>query len=673
MLLSLAVVTTMTSCEDFLDQEPQNSISPNSYYKNESQIEACVNVFYGLLTSHGGPYGTFAYDTNTDNQFGTWGDGMYATGAWKVSLDGGWDWGNVRNINYQLNTILDRFNSGQLSGNIDNIKPYIGELYFFRALQYFNMLQSYGDLPIVKDALPDDEAALVAASVRMPRNEVARFILEDLDNAATYMKDNFSTRHTRISPDVAQLLRSRVALYEGSWLTNFAGTPFVPNGPEWPGKKKDYNAEYQFPTKDIKAEAKWFFTEAAKSAEAVAEKYKNKLVKNTGRIPQKASDPENPYFKLFGSTDMSGYPEVLLWREYSTTLGNTNSIEVAVERGNYDRGLTRSMVESFLMEDGKPIYAQHTGYSYSDMSIAKVRANRDPRLVIFLKEPGQINCFLNMDNKSGNMFVEVEPYPVLLNKADDMHYATGYTIRKGGTFDKAQAANYGSWVASITYRATEALLNYMEAEYMINKNINDGHIIEYWKIIRETAGFRGDAIDPMTTINATDMSKEVLDWGAYTAGKLLDDATLYNIRRERRCELMAEGLRSMDLHRWRSYDQMMTEKYHVEGFRLWNSDMTAWYSNPDDKSNYLEPKHYDKSSNAIVSSPELGNYVRPVETNLTAGNSYKDGLTWHMAHYLQPLPIRQFQLTASDHSSVDQSPLYQNPYWPTVADLPAEK
>lgn len=146
--------------------------------------------------------------------------------------------GNVRNINYQLNTILDRFNSGQLSGNIDNIKHYIGELYFFRALQYFNMLQSYGDLPIVKDALHDDEAALVAASVRMPRNEVARFILEDLDNAATYMKDNFSTRHTRISPDVAQLTRSRVALYEGSWLTNFAGTPFVPNGPEWPGKKK---------------------------------------------------------------------------------------------------------------------------------------------------------------------------------------------------------------------------------------------------------------------------------------------------------------------------------------------------------------------------------------------------------------------------------------------------
>nr|WP_278704103.1 RagB/SusD family nutrient uptake outer membrane protein [Bacteroides intestinalis] len=665
-LLLLTVGAAMTSCEDFLDQEPLNAISPESYYKNESHVEACANVFYGILPSHSGPYGTFGYDTGTDNQFGTWGDGMYATGLWKVGLDNGsYNWDNVRNINFQLNTILERFNNGQISGNADNIKHYIGEMYFFRALQYFNMLQSFGDLPIVKEAFPDDESILVAASQRMPRNQVARFILEDLDNALAYMKENFSARRTRISPDVVNLLKSRVALYEGSWLTNFAGTPFVPNGEGWPGKEKDYNAGYQFPAGSLEAEAKWFFQESAKAAEIVAEKHKGHLVKNTGNIPQSATDPENPYFKLFGNTDMSVYPEVLLWREFSSSLSIMNSIEVAVQRNNYDRGLTRSMVEGFLMEDGKPIYAQHNGYSYSDQTIAKVRANRDPRLVVFLKEPGQINCFLNMDNKSGNMYVEVEPKPELFEMVDDRHYSTGYVLRKGGTFDKAMAGNYTSWTASITYRATEALLNYIEAQYMISKNINDGHILEYWKLIRETAGFQGAAIDPNTTIGATDMSKEKLDWGAYTAGQLIDDVVLYNIRRERRCELMAEGLRSMDLHRWRSYDQMKNERYHVEGFHLWNSEMTSWYN--------FEPKHYDGSSSAIISSPIISEYVRPLEKNMTSGNSYKDGLTWHMAHYLQPLPIRQFQLTASDHVSVELSPLYQNPYWPTVVDHSAEK
>ena len=63
------------------------------------------------------------------------------------------------------------------------------------------------------------------------------------------------------------------------------------------------------------------------------------------------------------------------------------------------------------------------------------------------------------------------------------------------------------------------------------------------------------------------------------AGKLIDP-TLYNIRRERRCELMAEGLRYMDLMRWRAMDQMIATPYHIEGFKLWGS-MQEWYKNED--------------------------------------------------------------------------------------------
>ena len=78
---------------------------------------------------------------------------------------------------------------------------------------------------------------------------------------------------------------------------------------------------------------------------------------------------------------------------------------------------------------------------------------------------------------------------------------------------------------------------------------------------------------------ATVMAKEAEnDWGAYSAGNLID-ATLYNIRRERRSELIAEGLRYMDLCRWRSMDQLMTTPYHIEGFHLWNTPMESWYNN----------------------------------------------------------------------------------------------
>lgn len=62
------------------------------------------------------------------------------------------------------------------------------------------------------------------------------------------------------------------------------------------------------------------------------------------------------------------------------------------------------------------------------------------------------------------------------------------------------------------------------------------------------------------------------DWGAYSANVLVNP-TLFNIRRERRCELMAEGLRDMDLHRWRAMDQMISTPYHIEGINFWGSDM----------------------------------------------------------------------------------------------------
>lgn len=655
------------SCQDLLNQAPPSYIVPEDYYQSEDQVEACANKFYtSVLPSHGGGYGLYSADNNTDNQTGRSASSMYADGQWKVGLtNGNWSWTTIRDINYQLNTIVGKYNNKEISGSDVKIRQYIGEMYFFRAYKYFGMLQQWGDLPIITQAFKDDEETLVKASIRRPRNEVARFIIANLDTALTYMSKNFESRHTRVSPQVATLVKSRVALFEASWLTNFKNTPFVPNGPGWPGAAKDYNKNYQFPAGDIDGEIKYFLNTAVSASEEIAEAYKSSLVQNTGTVPQALSDPENPYFSMFGTTDMSPYSEVLLWREYSRPLGVTNQVEVGAERGNYGVGVTRGLVESFLMADGKPIYAQHAGYVYNDKSIANVRKNRDPRLTIFLKEPNQINVFKNLDDRQGEMYWETEPIPNITSGSDDNSYPTGYALRKGGTFDRSLASNSKCYNAACCFRAREALLNYIEAEYMLTKSIAAGHILEYWKLIREKAGFTGEAVNPQTTIEATDMAKETLDWGAYTAGNLLTDKVMYNIRRERRCELMGEGLRWMDLIRWRALDQMTKTPYHIEGFHLWNSDMTGWYD--------FKPQNYDGSDKASVSSPQLSEYLRIYEKNMTSGNLFRDGYTWKLAQYLQPLPIKQFQLTSSDHASAEKSSLYQNPYWPTTPDMPAEK
>jgi len=634
-------------------------LTPENFYTSEDQVQAAANKFYqDILPGHGGwDYGTYITDNNTDNQMSLYPDNKFGTGLWKVSnTNDDWSWSNVRNVNYQLGQIVEKYKAGEISGSDNNLRQYIGELYFFRAYAYFTLLQRFGDLPIITKALPDEESVLVAADKREPCNEVARFIINNLDTALTYMpKTGFAT--TRVTYDAVNLFKSRVALYEGSWLTNFAGTPFVPNGQGWPGASK--NPGYKYPTGSVEAEAKYFFTTAAEAAEQVAEKYKGNLSTNTGRVPQSLDDPVNPYLNIWGSTDDSKVPDVILWRQYSKSLGVNNDVEVAVEKGNIGTGFTRSLIESYVMKDGKPIYASQ--YEYVDTSLNKVRTNRDPRLSVLLKAPGDVNCFKNLDDVSGDHWTRIETIPAITNTNPEDGYVTGYTIRKGMTFDRALTANGGSYNVCVIFRATEALLNYMEAEYMLTHSLS-GKILEYWKDVRRAAGFTGEAVDPLTTINATDMSKETGDWGAYTAGQLLSDKVLYNIRRERRCELIAEGLRGMDLQRWRAYDQLIKTPAHTEGIHLWDTPMEKWYNN----------LVANGSSSSNVSSPSLSAYLRPHE-KIKANNSFYNGLTWHMAHYLEPLPIRQFLLTAKDHATISESPLYQNPYWPTTPDEPAEQ
>ena len=136
---------------------------------------------------------------------------------------------------------------------------------------------------------------------------------------------------------------------------------------------------------------------------------------------------------MFYDTDLSKYKEVLLWREYSQALGVCHNVNEMVNKSNYGVGVTRGLVEGFLMENGMPIYAVGSGY-HGDLTIADVRKDRDSRLSLFLKEPGQKNILVK--NSAGTQAVPVEPMPDILASVDNGCYSTGYALRKGGSFDQ---------------------------------------------------------------------------------------------------------------------------------------------------------------------------------------------------------------------------------------------
>ena len=654
---SLAI---LPACDDFLDEEPQSEVSPEKYLLNESQLEAYVNKYYadydnwksdsddkgGMIPSFWGSENgsTYKDDNATDNQQGT--NGRYLKDTWTVAQSGGkWNFTNINALNYYLQTVVPRLENGELTGTESNLKHLVGEGYFLRALEYFFRLQRLGDFPIVKTVLPDEQEALTEASKRSPRNEVARFILSDLDQAISLMNNN--VKKTRLSKNAALLLKSRVALFEATWEKYHAGTALVPNGTGWPGAGKDYNAGYQFPSGSIEKEIEFFLTEAMSAASQVADAVQ--LTENNQIIRDQASKGKNPYYDMFASHDPSGYSEVIMYRGYDLSLNNSHHFNHYLYSGG-NTGYTHQFEQVFLMENGLPVYAAGSGYAGDDY-ITDTKIDRDWRWRLFMKAPKEAKAVDNIAT------VEYFPEAPRLYVSDAKNAtSTGYIQGKGYSLDYNDQLLGKDQTAFVVYRASEAYLNYIEASYLKNGNI-DATADKYWKALRARAGVDTDY---QKTINATDMSKEALNgWDAYSHGALVD-ATLYNIRRERRCEFIGEGFRYMDLIRWRALDQL--NGYQLEGAKIFGPMKSIFGDN-------LKYDQADEKNNN-VSSPSLSDYLRP--NQVTSTNQYYNGLYFYEAHYLDPIAVQHFMITSPDGSTVSQSPIYQNPGWPITAGAMCE-
>lgn len=544
-----------------------------------------------------------------------------------------------------MQTVVPRLENGELTGTESNLKHLVGEGYFLRALEYFFRLQRLGDFPIVKTVLPDEQEALTEASKRSPRNEVARFILSDLDQAISLMNNN--VKKTRLSKNAALLLKSRVALFEATWEKYHAGTALVPNGTGWPGAGKDYNAGYQFPSGSIEKEIEFFLTEAMSAASQVADAVQ--LTENNQIIRDQASKGKNPYYDMFASHDPSGYSEVIMYRGYDLSLNNSHHFNHYLYSGG-NTGYTHQFEQVFLMENGLPVYAAGSGYAGDDY-ITDTKIDRDWRWRLFMKAPKEAKAVDNIAT------VEYFPEAPRLYVSDAKNAtSTGYIQGKGYSLDYNDQLLGKDQTAFVVYRASEAYLNYIEASYLKNGNI-DATADKYWKALRARAGVDTDY---QKTINATDMSKEALNgWDAYSHGALVD-ATLYNIRRERRCEFIGEGFRYMDLIRWRALDQL--NGYQLEGAKIFGPMKSIFGDN-------LKYDQADEKNNN-VSSPSLSDYLRP--NQVTSTNQYYNGLYFYEAHYLDPIAVQHFMITSPDGSTVSQSPIYQNPGWPITAGATCE-
>lgn len=99
----------------------------------------------------------------------------------------------------------------------DQKNRYIGEAQLLRAYFYFNLVRTFGGVPLIDHVL-ESQADIEAASVRASAEQIYALIEKDLSEAIGKLPITVPTSENgRVTSDAAQALLAKVYLYEKKW------------------------------------------------------------------------------------------------------------------------------------------------------------------------------------------------------------------------------------------------------------------------------------------------------------------------------------------------------------------------------------------------------------------------------------------------------------------------
>jgi hypothetical protein len=225
------LTASLISCNSILDEQPRSIYEPG-FFKTETGVRGGLTAMYAHLRwLYGDGYLYSAWETGTDEA--TWAqsaDGnfkdMDMTDVGRISVTThptSIVWGNVySNIN-TANGVIENAMEVGLSPSL------IGEAQFFRAFDYFLLVQTYGGVPL---DLGSGELKFNTAPVRVSvRNTVpevyTKAIFPDLLQAVANLPENPRVTGA-VTKTVARLYLAKAYLTYGWWLENPGNIPTYP-------------------------------------------------------------------------------------------------------------------------------------------------------------------------------------------------------------------------------------------------------------------------------------------------------------------------------------------------------------------------------------------------------------------------------------------------------------
>ena len=229
-LLCCGLSTTFTSCSDILDEQPRSQFDP-SFFTTKKGIEGGLTSLYAHLRYfYGNGYWLNICETGTDEYtYAQSADGNFKdadlSGVGKLTSSSSRSdllWGTAF---ANINTASGIIENGAAAGISDAL---LAEAYFFRAFDYFLLVQTFGGVPL--DLGAGDlkfNTSTVRTSKRNTVPEVYDAIFKDLEKAVNDLPE--TPRLTgAVTKNVARLYLAKAYLTYAWWLENPKERPTYP-------------------------------------------------------------------------------------------------------------------------------------------------------------------------------------------------------------------------------------------------------------------------------------------------------------------------------------------------------------------------------------------------------------------------------------------------------------
>lgn len=666
-LCAIAVFAfVFTACSDFLDKEPLSQGTEAITYKTPAHFEQAANALYNLegWKDYNNAPTYYKMDQGLDIS------GLGSNGGASAD-ESNFRWDKPYSYIRTGNILLEK--AEQYTGNKSEIAASVGTARFFRAWQYFYLLQNFGGVPIIDHSLGLDDPLLYGP--RNSRYEVINLIINDLKLAITDLpveKEIASSNKGKVSKEAAKAFLARVLLFEATWEKYTQNIGFdidgdgvsAGAGKAKPGEYPSINEMFTM-AKQMAGEV---IDEADRGTYQLWNEADSLSYYYLFNLDEKGGNLCNPYNK-----GKSTNKEFIFSIKYDNSIRkpdiNLGHTVITWQAAN----VSSIFADMFLCRNGLPIYIstdgitrqKNTDFLGFDKFYNEFR-NRDYRFISTIFMPDRA-CWssrpeygLAPDGKTPyptSVYPVNNPYvgdplntkdPAYSSKAAIFTPVIGpnsthnvYGSRKfnpeGSRPDKNESPDYP------LIRLAEVYLIYAEATVELgNGNISDADLDRSINKIRARAG-----VQPL---NASLIAGK---WDAgyfdHQQGQTIIKKMnmLDEIRRERTCELYGEGFRESDLKRWGiAHINLRGQK---PGRRILGTEYETALAND---ATYYGQKSYDPNSRPLQygmfsTDPLNLDYGRSI-SNL-AGN-----LLYSQRDYLSSIPLNQIR---------QNNDLIQNPGW----------